>query len=139
MTKQIGAGTSISGNVTGAIGQIEDTIGGPNASLEDIETTDMDVDDAGYAKTFIPGLIDNGQIDITVSYDGSASGTANALDVAFRGRTAETWTITYPDTSTRQFSGYINALGQETPLGTKIMQSLSIKISGAVTFTDVAA
>jgi len=137
MSKQIGAGTTISGSVTGSIGQIIDSVSGPNASLEDIETTDMDVTNS--ARTYIPGLIDNGQIDITVVYDGSASGTANALNTAFIGRTAETWTITYPDTSTRSFSGYINSLGQETPLKTQITQSLSIKISGAVTFTDVVA
>ena len=139
MSKQIGAGTTISGSVTGSIGQITDTVSGPDATIEDIETTDMDVDDAGYAKTFIPGLIDNGQINITVIYDGSAGGEANSLDTAFRGRTAETWTITYKDTSTRVFSGYINALGQETPQGDKITQPVGIKISGAVTFTDVAA
>ena len=139
MSKQIGAGTTISGSVTGAIGQIIDTISGPNAAIDDVETTDFDVDDAGYAKTFIPGLIDNGEVNLAVVYDGSAGGIADKLNTAFIGRAAQTWTITYKDTSTRVFSGYIKALGQETPQADKIKQAITIKISGAVTFTDVAA
>jgi len=137
MSKQIGVGTTIAGSITGPIGQIIDTISGPKGEIDDVPTTDFSNTD--FCKTFTPGLIDNGTLDISVIYDGSNGGIAKALDTAFNNRTPEVWTVTYPDTSTRSFTGYIKSLGQETPLEDKITQPLSIKVSGKVTFVDVAA
>ena len=137
MSKQIGAGTTVVGSITGPIGQIIDTISGPKGEIDDIPTTDMATPD--NAKTYIPGLIDNGTVDITVIYDGSNNGIAKSLDTTFNSRTPEVWTITYPDTSTRSFTGYIKTLGQEAPLDDKITQALSLKVSGKVTFVNVAA
>jgi predicted secreted protein len=96
----------------------------------------MDSTDA--AKEYIAGMSDAGEITFTVNYDGSAAGTANTLQTSFAARTAEVWTIAYPDTSTDAASGFITALGKTTPLNDRISQDVTIKLTGVVTYTDVA-
>jgi hypothetical protein len=122
-----GFGSTLAGSSLGTVVEIT-TIGGPNIEVDDIELTHM-ASPNGY-KEFIGGLIDGGTIDLTINY---TKAQITALSAALG--VSDTITITLPDTSTWVFGGYVKSLGQETPMGDKISNSITIKASGKPTFT----
>lgn len=126
---QIGHGTVLTGGTSGIIGEITN-ISGPNESVDSVDVTSFD--SANTSQDFIPGLIDGGEITFTVIYDGTAAGTADALQTAFLGPEEE-WEIVYPDGSSDTADGSVTALGKQIPNGDKITQDVTIKFTGKVT------
>lgn len=131
---QIGHGTVISGATTGAIGNV--TVADQGGERDEVEISSMD--STGKAKEFIAGMYAEGDIDLTLNYDGSAAGTANAIETAYKAATVEVWTITYPDGSTDAGSGFIKSRGKAIPYDDKIEQTITIKATGQWVYTDVA-
>lgn len=131
-----GHSTTLAGSTAGTIGEIT-KIDVSGRTRDAIDTSNCD--STSSTRTFIPGMCDNGELSVEVKYDGSNTGVASALDTAFESKTAETWTITWPDTSTFVGSGFITNLGTATPFDSDITQSLTIKCSGAWVYTPVAA
>ena len=129
-----GFGTVLAGVTVGTVGNIL-TISGPNETRDAIDLSTAD--SAAQVREFMAGMIDSGEITLTVNYDGSDSGVANALHTAFLAGTAEVWTITFKDTSTAAASGFITALGQTAPFDDKVTQDITIKLTAVVTYTDV--
>jgi len=129
-----GHGTTLAGAVAGTIGNII-SVSGPDQSKDSIDISTMD--STNKWREFIPGMLDAGEVSFDVNYDGSASGNADALNTALTAA-ADTWTITFPDTSTWACSGFITGLGHAIPFDDKITQSVTIKFSGTPTYTDVA-
>ena len=102
----------------------------PGSSISDIDITNMDSDDA--AMEFLPGLIDGGTVDVEAVHNTS---THNAVESEFTARTRRTWTITLSDTHTLAFTGYMNALSGDDNINEGVTMSMSLKVSGLITYT----
>ena len=134
----LGYGATLVGSDSGAVGNIVSMNVGPS-TVDSVEKTTTESPNA--CKEYMAGLIDGGELTLTVNYDGSASGIADKLETAKNGRTAETWTATLVDGSYTQGLGFITNLSgpQYGSPSDKVSQSLTIKFSGLPTFVDVAA
>jgi predicted secreted protein len=127
--------TTAASNYT-TIGNIT-TIGGPSQARDPIEISTMD--STTKFREFIPGMLDAGEITCDINYDGAASGTGNNLNTLYLSTATDLeWVITFADTSSYHCVGFITALGHAIPFDDKVTQSVSVKLSGVPTFTDVA-
>jgi len=130
-----GHGSALAGASAGTIGNIISvSIDGQTRDAIDKST----MDSTSKFREFISGMADAGEVTVEVNYDGSAAGVANSLNTIYQGGTAETWTITMVDTSSFSSAGFITNLSIAVPFDDKITQSITIKLSGVPTFTDVA-
>ncbi|MAH47572.1 hypothetical protein CMI37_17255 [Candidatus Pacearchaeota archaeon] len=129
-----GFGTTIAGGTTGTIAHVLNiSISGP--TVDDIDLTSSD--STNRFKAYVAGMIDPGEITVDVCYDGSASGTADDVMGNF-GATDEVWTITFTDTSTWVCNGYIKSATFGAPYDGKVTSTITIKLTGEPTYTDVA-
>ena len=112
---------------TTLVGQILDA-SAPEAQVDSVETTNND--SASGLKEFIPGLQDNGQFTFQALYLKTRETALRALL-----RATKYWRITLPDSSTYDFQGFITSMGTALPRGENMVNNLTIKITGAVTFT----
>jgi len=112
------------------------SISGPNQSRDSVDISTMD--STAKWREFIPGMIDAGEITFDVNYDGSAAGEANKLNTAFTAVASEI-IVTLIDGSLFTCDGFVTALGTAIPFDDKITQSITIKLTGAMVYTDVAA
>ena len=82
------------------------SITGPNQTRDSIDISTMD--SSAKFREFIPGLLDAGELTFDVNYDGRAdagnTGYSNTLNTILTA-SAETWTLTFPDTSTWACTG----------------------------------
>jgi predicted secreted protein len=129
-----GSSLSIGGTTVGNIMSVS----GPSEARDPIEISTMD--SATKFREFIPGMLDAGEITMEINYDGADGGTANDLDTMLRAtNTNYSVVVTFDDTSTFTSVGFVTALGHAIPYDDKISQSVSVKLTGVPTFTDVAA
>lgn len=130
MAKRIGYGVTLETTTsTGvlSIGYIR-SISGPSAAINDVDTTTLD--STGGFRTFIPGLIDGGEVTCDMLYDPSIE-SHKTLGTRFKARTSATYTITDPSTTAgAAFTGYIKGLSREIPLDDVITCSVTFKVSG---------
>jgi predicted secreted protein len=128
-----GHGTTLAGSTAGTIGNVVTlTIDGVTIDIIDVTT----MDSTNKWKEKLAGLKDPGRITFTVNYDGAASGDANTIHNNLG--TSQTWTVTFPDTSTYAATGWIQHYTIADPVADKISQDVTIEFTGAPTFTDVA-
>ena len=124
-----------------AIGNII-TIGGPDLSRDPLDVSTMD--STSKAREFIPGMLDSGEVTMEVNYDGTALGTANLLASYLATNVNTAIVIRFGDNTTATNEshwdclGCITALGQAIPFDDKVTQSVTIKLSGVATYTDLA-
>lgn len=111
-------------------------ITGPDQTKDPIDISTMD--STSKFREFIGGMLDAGEITFEINYDGSAAGTTDALNTLYVATATETMTVTFPDTSLWAAVGFITALGHAVPFDDKITQSLTVKLTGVPTYTDVA-
>jgi len=122
MAADSGFGTTITFS-TGYFAEII-SVDGPDLSRESIDTTHMGT--TSGLMTFIPSdLIDNGTLSVEMAY---IPGTAPPISSA-----AETVTVTYPDSSTAAFSGFLTSFSPSIPIDDRMTASAEIKVSGAIT------
>ena len=96
------------------------------------------MDSTDLFRTFMPGLIDGGELGLALVYDGASSGNADSLQTALESA-RENWTVLLVDTSKMDFSGFISGLGGgEAGSDGKVTQNVTIKVSGKPILTDVA-
>ncbi len=107
------------------------SISGPDLEGDDIEVTHMDSSD-GYME-FLPGLVDGGEVSIELNF--TKAETALLLTYF---RVKKAYKVTFSDTSTWHFNGYIKTLGNEAPLKDKIGQTATFKVAGTPVFTAAA-
>lgn len=113
------------------------SIGGPEQSKDSIDISTME--SSIKFREFLPGMLDAGELTMELNYDGSAGGTADDLNTLFISTQANTiYRIGFPDTSEFRAKGFITTLGHAIPFDDKITQSLTVKLNGVPTFTDVA-
>jgi len=101
------------------------SVDGPDLSREPIDTTHMTTTDGRM--TYIPSdLIDGGTLSVEIAY---VPATAPPISGA-----AETVTVTYPDSSSAAFSGFLTSFSSSIPIDDRMTASAEIKVSGDVTF-----
>ncbi len=120
----IGVGITIVFGTTGFTAELID-IDSPEASREAVETTHQGTT---TARTFMPqDLVDWGGLDISFAFD---PGTDPPID-----ELAEAITITWPDSETWAFSGFMTNYRGTAPLNDKMTGTATVKVTGDVTVT----
>ena len=110
------------------------SIGGPEISAAEIEVSSLD--STGGYKEYITGLRDGGTIALELNWVGS-----NAQQVLLRDRailpTAFVYRITWPNSpaTVATFSAVCTKFGMNTESGSAVKASVSLRITGAVTWT----
>src|SRR5438874_2568600 len=94
------------------VGQVMN-VKGPGLKTKDVNVTSNDSSQA--QDEFIPGLTDPGAVTFEVVYS-----TAIATALLALNRTMKTWKITYADTHTIIFAGFINDIAFDAPLDDKV-------------------
>lgn len=101
----------------------------PEASVESLETSHQGTT---TAKTFTPAdLIDWGEMRIDFHFDEDTDPPV--------GSAAETVTLTWPDTSTWAFSGFMTNYSGSGPLNGLMSGSATVKVTGDVTITGAGS
>ena len=126
-----GFGVTLSGATTGALGMIT-KVSIPGFEASEIDVTTMNSPDKW--RRFIAGLKDAKQFNFDLVYDKVNTGDILAAFAAEN----EAWTIELPDGSTFVCDGFIQKLGTEIPMGDKITQSMTIRLSGPPTFNEAS-
>lgn len=105
----------------------------PQLEADDVEIEDLDPVD-GYKK-YLPGLLDGGEVSLTLNFDGSTTGHMDLLS-DFNSRTQKNYKIMLPDTSAWAFAGYVKGFApQEITAGEVMQAEVTIKVTGKPTFT----
>jgi predicted secreted protein len=110
-----------------AVGNIV-SISGPSVSRDSIDISTMD--SSNKWREFIPGMIDAGEISCELNYDGTTISKLLADNLT---STAQTVTIKMDNEGLWSGSGFITSLGHTIPFDDKIQQSVSLKLTGALT------
>lgn len=107
---------------------------GPSATLDMIEATHMESPD--YYREYIPGLKDGGDLSLSLNYLPSNT-TQNVLQEDLDNRTKQYWKVVWTDavSSEATFRGYVTNFGQSGSMDGKLDASITIRITGKVTFT----
>jgi len=138
---QTGYGASLAasdGTATTTFGNII-SISGPNQERDSVDISTMD--STSKWREFLPGMLNSGELTAELNYDSTAAGTANDLSVALTSGT-QTWTISFGESATASncssFAcvGFMTGLGYAIPFDDKVTQSVSLKFTGAPTYTD---
>lgn len=91
-------------------------------------------DGPGNSTAFIekkPGMIDPGQITVTISYDKTQY---NTLQTAAAARTIKWCKLTAPDGGNLIFQGFFTGLDFAVPEDDKVTDDLTLEITGAITY-----
>ncbi|MGL4296272.1 MAG: phage tail tube protein [Aestuariivirga sp.] len=116
------------------VGEVR-SISGPSIETDEIDVTTHSSAAAGAFKEFIMGLIDAGSVEFDINYvpsDPTHIGLRNDL----LNRTKRNWQIVLPGAiQTISFAGYVKSAPFEFPTDDAIMQKISIRCTGAPTFS----
>ncbi len=112
------------------------SIGGPELGRDSLDVSTMD--STAKFREFIPGMIDAGEITMEINYDGTAAGTGNMLSAQMTATTSSIIVSIGADSSTWTCNGFMTGLGHAIPFDDKITQSVTIKLTGQPTYTDLA-
>jgi len=134
LTVNDGVNTTTIGNIV--------TITGPDEARDPIDISTME--STSKSREFIPGMLDGGEASFEINYDGTAAGSADALNT-LKTASAQTWTITFNDAldashtdSSWASAGFITGLGFAAPFDDKATQTVTLKFTGVPTYSDVA-
>lgn len=137
MAEFIGLGTKFQREDTTAgifvdIAQVA-SITPPQFEAEDVEIEDLGITD-GYKK-YIPGLLDAGEVSLTLNLDSTNTGHQDLMS-DFNSRAIKNYKIVLPDGLECAFSGYVKRYApQEISEGDPIQVEVTIKVVGKPTFT----
>lgn len=90
----------------------------------------------GAWREFIAGLKDAGETSLEIHY--VPGGTAEATLLAALG-TTKVCRVVFPSGARADFSAFITEMSAETPLDDKMVMSVTLKLTGAITMTAAAA
>ena len=109
-------------------------ISGPGISMDVIETTSHEQADAW--RTFVPGLINGGEVSAKIAYDPGNATQGNATGVLseLTGRTTEGFKIIWPDEKTYTFDALVTGFEPSAPYDGLLGADISLKVTGAITF-----
>jgi hypothetical protein len=117
------------------------SISGPNQSRDAIDITTLA--STSITKEFIPGMVDPGEITMEVNYNetdaallvGTTVGINNHYPIAFHLAFPDATFTTATAVSSFIGSGFITALGHALDTGSKISQSVTLKLTGPLTYS----
>ena len=110
------------------IGEVTDW-DGPGGSATMYETTHL----RSEAKEKKIGLMDEGQLTLSINWEPSDTGQQAARD-ARAARTEKSFRLTYTDDSTATFDGYVMGMSSSGGVDNKVSGSITIEISGPVEY-----
>ena len=110
------------------IGEVTDW-DGPGGSATMYETTHL----RSEAKEKKIGLMDEGQLTLSINWEPSDTGQQAARD-ARAARTEKSFRLTYTDDSTATFDGYVIGMSSSGGVDNKVSGSITIEISGPVEY-----
>ena len=106
-------------------------ISGPSLSRDTIETTSHDTADIG--KTYIGGLLDGGEVTMTINFDaGTTDHVANIIE-EMTATAVVSWVIEFASTSTNAtstFDAWITGFEPTAPNGDKLSADITLKVTG---------
>jgi len=122
------------------IGNIS-SISGPNQSRDSIDISTLA--STSITKEFIPGMVDPGEITMEVNYNETDALVLTGTTVGINNHYPIAFALAFPDavftaaTSVSSFigSGFITALGHALDTGSKISQSVTLKLTGPLTYS----
>jgi len=126
-----GFGTTLTGATTGAIAEIL------SVSLDGQEVSDLDgttMDSTNRWKEYFAGLKEPGELSLELLYEDD---NFEAIQAALGGEN-EVWTVALPDGASFSSDGYLKANGFASPHDERILQSVTLKLSGEPTFVEVS-
>lgn len=111
------------------------SISGPSTETDEAEVTTHSSAAAGAYREFILTLIDAGSIEFEINYvPGDAVQQGVRSD--FTNRTKRNWQLVLPGSvQTISFTGYVKTFNLDFPTDDAIKASVSIRLTGAVTFS----
>lgn len=105
----------------------------PNPQQSDVEATHFE--SAGRTREYIPGLIDNGEISISINYD-AGSATDTLILSALADTEARECMVSIPTSSgTAQeftFPGIVKGYERNIPIDDRQTATITIRVAGAV-------
>jgi hypothetical protein len=119
------------GSATTSFAGIDAVDGLPELNADEFETTR--VDQTSAIKEFAAGLGDPGTLKLKLGFV-----KANITTLYTNFRVLKSWKITFDDTSTLAFDGWIKKIGKEARNGDEVLVGVEIRVSGAHTFTAAA-
>lgn len=124
---------SIVATSTGEIGQLTN-ITGPGTDAADVDTTTMD--SSSNFRTFVSGLIDPGEMTLSVMYD-PALASHKTLYRAQQNRTQKVFTVYHGSSTgdTDVFTAGVKSVGREIPMDNMITCDFSLKVTGKPGYT----
>lgn len=115
------------------VGEVK-SISGPTVEVDTIDVTTHSSAASGAYREFIPSLINPGEVEFEINYvpsDVTHTGLRNDLV----NRTKRNWQVVLPTAiQTISFAGYVMRLPFEFPTDEVAKATVTIKITGAVTF-----
>lgn len=108
-------------------------ISGPSFSMDTVETSNHG-STSGW-RTFVPGLIDGGEVSLDLLFDPSTATQMNSTGLLSEliGRTVEGFKIIWPDAATFTFDGLVTAFEPGAPFEDALTGSVTVKVTGAIT------
>lgn len=108
------------------------SVNGPGESVAELDTTTLDNADA--FQTFLPGLINGGEISVELLFDPNAAtqDESTGLYKDKNDRTVRNWRLVMPTAVNRRFAfaGFIKSIGPSGKVEDLAMLSVTIKITG---------
>jgi hypothetical protein len=118
------------------------SISGPNMTRDSVDISTLT--STNITKEFIPGLVDGGEITCELNYNETDAVILTGTTYGINNHYPVYWEIEFPDTasisaaSSFNGAGFITSLGHTLDTGSKISQSVTIKLTGAVTYSTAA-
>jgi hypothetical protein len=123
------------------------SISGPNMTRDSVDISTLT--SASITKEFVPGLIDPGEITLEINYNETDAALLTGTTVGINNHYPIYIAMNFPDATATAASGtvgssfegmgFITSLGHALDTGSKISQSCTIKLTGALTYTTSAA
>lgn len=110
------------------VAQVGESLDGPESSTDDIDVSHRDGD--GH-REFLPGMIDDGEVSFEAVFDPAVH---MELIEAQQDREVGNWRLTFPDTTTCTFPGYVKTVGITSPMNDKLSADITLKVSGKPTW-----
>lgn len=107
------------------------TFDGPGGSASMYETTHL----RSTAKEKKIGLMDEGQLTLSINWDLDSDAGQQAASDARKSREEKSFKLTFSDDSTATFSGYVMGVSASGGVDDKVSGSVTIEITGEVTWS----
>jgi len=135
----LGIGTAVSSVTT--VTNIS-SISGPNQSRDSIDISTLA--SGTITKEFVPGMVDPGEMTLELNYNETETPVLTGTTIGINNHYPIYYSIQFPDatasTASSKFSGscFITALGHALDNGSKISQSVTLKLNGPATYSTSA-